>query len=224
MELDRSTELPVSHYYRLSVPAGNRGGNLPLLVALHGYAGDMVSMMRLAKAIAGEELIVAALQGPHQFWVPSPEAESSRVGFGWGTPFIPVDSQVRHRNFVDRVVADSVRDHGADPARVFLLGFSQACAHNYRLAFTRPKLARGVVAVCGGLPGDFDEPRYERYPGGVLHVAATDDQFYPLEKARTFEPALRRLAQDVTFREYESPHAFPRRAIPDIRIWILDRC
>jgi predicted esterase len=58
----------------------------------------------------------------------------------------------------------------------------------------------------------------------ILHIAATQDQYYSLKKTRTFEGALRRFAEDVSYREYESPHAFPRRSLPFIRRWILDRC
>jgi pimeloyl-ACP methyl ester carboxylesterase len=45
----------------------------------------------------------------------------------------------------------------ADPARVFLLGFSQSCALNYRFAFTHPDRLRGVVGICGGIPGDWKQ-------------------------------------------------------------------
>jgi predicted esterase len=111
----------------------------------------------------------------------------------------------------------------ADARSVFLMGFSQACALNYRLAFTRPGLLRGAIGVCGGIPGDFDDPKYVEVPASVLHIAALDDQYYAPERARAFQPALERLSRDVTFREYPGPHVFPRDAIPFIREWILDR-
>jgi predicted esterase len=224
MDADCTTDLSVRHYYQVHVPESRGAGRRPLLVGLHGYAGDMGSMMRLAKGIAGEEMIVATMQGPNQFWVPSPDADHSRIAFGWGTSFHAEDSQTRHRAFIRRVLTETEQRYGADRSRVFLVGFSQACAHNYRFTFAHPEAVKGVVAICGGIPGDLEKPAYRQFGGGVLHIAATDDRVYPLEKAREFVPSLSRLAQDLTFREYVSPHAIPRRSIPFIRRWILERC
>ena len=62
------------------------------------------------------------------------------------------------------------------------------------------------------------------FSAAVLHIATREDQYYSSERTRSFESALRRLASDVSYREYEGPHAFPRRSIPFIHKWILDRC
>jgi predicted esterase len=43
---------------------------------------------------------------------------------------------------------------GIPPERHLLAGFSQAMALNYRFASTYPDAIRGVIAICGGLPGD----------------------------------------------------------------------
>jgi predicted esterase len=223
VDKDRTILQAVPHHYQVSVPDGN-DGELPVLVGLHGYAGDMGSMLRIARAVAGDEMVAASLQGPHEFWFPSAEGPDRRVGFGWLTPFKAENSQTRHHEFVCRVIEDLTTHFHADRRRVFLMGFSQACALNYRFAFTHPGILRGVIGVCGGIPGDFRQPKYKQIDASVLHVLATEDQFYGLERARGFESELKRLAGDVTFREYASPHAFPRRAIPDIRRWILDRC
>ena len=84
MEVDRQVELLVPHYYQLAMPEGTQHNRLPLLVGLHGYAGDMVSMMRLAKGVAEEDMIVASVQGPHQFLSPPlEEGNTEKTGFGW---------------------------------------------------------------------------------------------------------------------------------------------
>ncbi len=215
----------VPHHYNLSVPDGTARLRLPVLIALHGYAGDMTSMMRLAKSIAEEDMIVASLQGPHQFRIPSGEAlDRGKVGFCWLTEYRSEESQIRHHGLV-RGVIERLHDDGlADISRVFLMGFSQACALNYRFAFTHPGVLRGVIGVCGGIPGDFDDPKYTRTAAGVLHVATRSDRYYSPARSRPFEAALQRLASDVSYREYDGPHAFPRRSVPYIRKWILERC
>jgi phospholipase/carboxylesterase len=224
VESERSLDLSVPHHYLVSVPERAVSGTRPLLVALHGYGGDMSSMLRLAQAVAGEEVVSASLQGPHQFWFPTVDAEPRWVGFGWLTPFHPARSQERHHEFVLRVIDEAISSHCCDPDRVFLMGFSQACALNFRFAFRWPQKLRGVISVCGGLPSDLDNPDYRPFKGGIFHAAATRDQFYAIEKARAFPEVLRCYSPDVTFREYDSTHVFPRRALPDIRRWILDRC
>ncbi len=224
MELDRRLLQLVPHYYKLRLPDRKSPGPIPILVALHGYAGDMESMMRVAYDIAGEDMIIASIQGPHQFFYPTVEiGDSQKVAFGWQTPYKSEDSVARHHHLIQRIVREAVGSYDGDPSRVFLVGFSQACAMNYRLVFTRPGLVRGVIGVCGGLPKDISDPKYKRVPSAVLHVAASRDQFYPIEQTRTFENALGRLSKDVSYHEYEAPHAFPRRSIPFIHKWIQER-
>jgi predicted esterase len=226
MEVDRQVELLVPHYYQLAMPEGTLHNRLPLLVGLHGYAGDMVSMMRLAKEIAEEDMIVASVQGPHQFLSPPlEEGNTEKIGFGWLTKFRSEDSQARHQQLIRAVIEDATKHCHADARRVFIMGFSQACALNYRLVLNQPGLFRGAIGVCGGLPGDLARShKYQQVPAAILHIAATQDKYYSLQHTHTFEKALRRYAEDVTYREYESPHAFPRRSLPFIRTWILDRC
>jgi len=224
VESQNTLELPARHHYIISVPDRPPAGPRPLLVALHGYGGDMLSMLRLAQAISGDEIVSASLQGPHQFWFPAVDAEPRWVGFGWSTPFHPAESHRRHHEFVRGVMHEAVESHGCDPSRVFLMGFSQACALNFRFALQWPECVRGVISVCGGLPSDLDDPKYKHFPGGLFQAAATQDQFYEIDKARGFAGTLRRFCADVTLREYDSTHVFPRRSLPHIRQWILDRC
>ncbi len=224
-EIERCVAQNVQHYYRLALPPGE-AGPLPVLIGLHGYAGDMASMMRLARTIAGGEMIVASLQGPHQFLLPENGSSPSRkVGFGWLTPFKDEESRLRHHRFIRDVIDDLQRNYGAKLDKIFLMGFSQACALNYRFAFTHTGLLRGVIGVCGGLPGDFDQnPRYQPLSASILHIATTQDEFYGPERTCTYQSRLSRLASDVVYKEYEGPHQFPRRSLPFIRHWILERC
>jgi hypothetical protein len=66
----------------------------------------------------------------------------------------------------------------ASPTRArLLLGFSQTCALNYRFAFTHAGTLRGVVGICGGLPGDWETgERYQthRPPCCIWRARATN--------------------------------------------------
>ncbi len=210
-------------YYEIELPPpGGRQKRWPLLLALHGYQGDMTSMMRVARRIADGKMIVISLQGPFQFFLrDGNDPKNFRVGFGWGTTWKMEESIELHQHDI-RTLIDLASDryHG-ERHQVFLLAFSQACSYNYRFVFTHPHAVRGAIAVCGGVPGDWSEnPRYKPASTHVLHIAASRDEWYSREKNLLFRRQLAERARTLDFRFYNSPHKFPRTSIPHIRRWI----
>jgi predicted esterase len=213
----------IRRYFDVELPSGpSRRKRWPLLVALHGYEGNMNSMMRVAQQIGDGALVAVSLQGPYQFLRRfGKNPQNFRVGFGWGTMFKMEESLDLHRHDLETVIQLAVRKFRADPRRVFLLAFSQACALNYRYVFTHPAAIRGAIGVCGGVPGDWAEnPLYQPASTHVLHIAARQDQWYSREKNLEFRRQLAQRAATLDFRFYNSPHKFPRTAIPQIRQWI----
>ena len=213
----------IRRYYEVELPPNHaRRKHWPLLVALHGYEGDKDSMMRVASHIADGKMVVVSLQGPYQFFrrlVKNPK--DFRVVFGWGTTYKIEDSIDLHHRDLETIIRLAVRKYRADPRRVFLLAFSQACAPNYRYAFTHPQAIRGAVAVCGGVPDDWNKNPCSRPAATrVLHIAARQDKWYSREKNLEFRRQLGQRAATLDFRFYDSTHKFPRRSIPHIRRWI----
>jgi len=219
--LERAVPLRTTGFYSVRVPAAPRGGRLPALIALHGYGGTRESLLGFAARLAGEGFVVAALQGTHQHIV---RVRGGRVtvGYGWGTQRESEANQALHHAFIQAVIRDLVRTCHVDPRRIFLFGFSQSVGLNYRFAFTHPRAVRGVVAVCGGLPGDWETNRqYRRTPAHVLHISGTVDPHYPLDRVRPYKAALERRAALVEHWFYPMGHRFPRRAAPAIRRWLV---
>lgn len=216
---------PIRCYYDLELPQAQRRKPWPLLIALHGYEGNKDSMMRLARRIADGRMAVISLQGPYQFFRrDGGDPKSFRVGFGWGTTCKMEESiELHHRN-LRALISLAARQYHADRRRVFLLAFSQACSYNYRFVFTHPREVRGAIAVCGGVPGDWNENRrYHPARTHVLHIAATQDKWYSREKNLQFRRELAERAASLDFRFYNSIHRFPRSSIPHIRRWIEKR-
>jgi len=151
--MEKSFRSAIRRYYEVELPPNHpRRKRWPLLVALHGYEGDKDSMMRVARHIADGNMVVVSLQGPYQFFrrlVRNPK--NLRVVFGWGTTYKMEDSIDLHHRDLETMFALAVRKYHADPQRVFLLAFSQACAPNYRYVFTHPQAIRGAVGVWIGL-------------------------------------------------------------------------
>lgn len=214
---------PIRRYYALELPRAVRPKKRwPLLIALHGYEGDKDSMMRLARRIADGRMVVISLQGPFQFFRrDGDDPKNDRVGFGWGTSWKMAEAIALHHSDLRKIIALAAREYRADRRRVFLLAFSQACSYNYRFVFTYPREVCGAVAVCGGVPGDWDEnPRYRPARTHLLHIAATRDVWYSREKNLQFCRQLARRAASLDFRFYNSTHRFPRSSIAHIRHWI----
>ena len=181
-------------YYDLHEPARTPA---PLLIALHGYGANKRQMMREAKLMAPETFAIASLQGPYQHMRdPKEPGGPLRFGFGWLTNFRPEESHaIHHRALLDLI--ETLTAQGiVDVEGVFLLGFSQSCALNYRFAFTHPGTLRGVVGICGGIPGDWDtNPNYVPVPADVFHLAGTRDEFYTPERIQDYEKQLATRAQ-----------------------------
>jgi predicted esterase len=108
-----------------------------------------------------------------------------------------------------------------DKQQVFLLGFSQTCALNYRFAFTHPDFLRGVIGICGGLPGDWETSEiYKPTEAAVLHLAGVRDEFYPPARIADYQQRLRLRASNVSFDSYDAEHEIVPAMREDIRAWL----
>lgn len=211
------------NYYDLYIPDGD--APKPLLIALHGYGGDKSSMMRLARRINEADYVIAALQGPHQHLIrPKTREEKLSYGFGWLSNFKPEESVALHHRNV-RLIIETLTQQGiADRRKVFLLGFSQAVGVNFRFAFTHPELVRGVIAICGGIPGDWEtEGNYKSGAIDVLYIGATQDEFYTPDLIKKFSQALENRARSVELQMFETGHEVPRDSYLVINQWIQSK-
>lgn len=196
----------------------------PLLIALHGYGASKWHALREAKMIAPEGFAIASLQGPHQHLrEPKEKGGALRYGFGWLTNFHPEDSvAVHHRGVLDMIDA-LITEGVADARRIFLLGFSQSCALNYRFAFTHPEVLRGVIGICGGLPGDWESAPYKQTDAAVFHLTGQRDEFYSSSRVATYAAQLRQRANDVEFRSYDAGHEISPAMRQDITEWLRQK-
>jgi phospholipase/carboxylesterase len=220
---DRSLTAVVKLYYDLYVPVAIAPS--PLLIAVHGYGANKRQMMREARLIAPSDFALASLQGFHQHLKePKETGEPLRYGFGWLTNFHPEESIALHHRALLDLINSLVSEGSADRERIFLLGFSQSCALNYRFAFTHPEYLRGVVGICGGLPGDWETSElYRHSPLSVLHLAGERDEFYPPARVRDYVAQLRARAREVEMRSYDGGHEIVPAMREDVREWLHER-
>ena len=216
---DRALAARINLYYDLHLP---HGGPAPLLIALHGYGANKRQMMREAQQMAPEGFAIASLQGFHQhIRVPREPGGPLRFGFGWLTNFRPEESVAIHHEVLKNLISQLVVEGVADSSRIYLVGFSQSCALNYRFAFTNPELLRGVIGICGGLPGDWEtSDKYHRSELQVFHLAGARDEFYTPERIREYKEQLETRAGSVQFKSYDAAHEIVPEMREDIRQWL----
>lgn len=220
MITEKSIEQRINLYYDLYVPERSRETPSPMLIALHGYEGNKESMMALSQAINSEDFIIVSLQGPNAFFSQRNERREPRVGFGWMMTYKAEETIRLHHSAVLSIIEEVASQHPIDRQSIFMMAFSQSVSLNYRFAFTHPNLIRGVIAVCGGIPGDWDQDKYYPSDTDALIIAGETDEFYPIERTRTFKDAIERRAHSVEFVSYPAGHVFPRESLPVINDWM----
>jgi predicted esterase len=214
--LDRSFPARLDAHYLLRVPEAV-DARRPLVVALHGFAENPETMLALTEKMFDQRPVIAALQGPNQFFL---GADLTKVGYGWITSRRPADSIRLHRDMVLHVLEEAGREFAIPPERRLLVGFSQAVALNYRFAATCPDAVRGVVGVCGGVPGDWENPSYRPVNAALLHIAGREDSYYAPAVTGHYLERLRLRAADVEFHMLDGGHRMPSAANLIVGKWL----
>ncbi|MFL6374302.1 MAG: alpha/beta hydrolase [Pyrinomonadaceae bacterium] len=217
LETDLNVTAEIKLYYDLHVPAGAR--NAPLLIAVHGYGAHKRYMMREARSVVPEDWLVASIQAPHPHYRQT--TDGYRVGFGWLSDHKPEDDVRLHQKFVLDVIDKLDGEGRIDRDRIYLYGFSQACALNFRFAFTYPDLLRGIIGVCGGIPGDLEtNAAYKPFTAETLYLYGDDDEFYTQDQFATFNDKLRSRLPNYRSKHYTAKHEITDEMREDIRSFL----
>ena len=188
-QTDLSLKAEVSLYYDLHVPAAAKGP-MPLLIAVHGYGAHKRYMMREARSVVPDGWVIASIQAQHQHFRQTDDG--LRVGFGWLTDFKPEESVRLHHDFVLQLIDKLGKNGIVNTDDVYLYGFSQACALNFRFAFTYPDVLSGIIGLCGGIPGDLDtNDNYRNFTTGSLNLSRSCEHASPAWPQNSFGPATR---------------------------------
>lgn len=221
LQSDLSVKAEINLYYDLYIPE-NIEKPAPLLAAIHGYGANKGYMMREARRLAEGRFVVVSLQGPHQHF--QRRDDGYRIGFGWLTDHRADESIKLHQKFLLDVLTRLASEGIADEKRLYLLGFSQACALNFRFALTHPNIMRGIIGICGGIPSDLEENLSYRKPEGeIFYLYSDNDEFYTLEKYRSFEERMRAKAKAFSSKEYSAAHEITDEMREDIKAWLIEK-
>jgi predicted esterase len=199
-------------------------GPHPLLIALHGYGENKEMMMDLLKGHLSAPCTIASLQAPFPHIVPPViPGRPIKYGFGWITSFNAAEAIALHHSAVDQVISDLSHTKNTNFSKIVLLGFSQSVALNYRYVFSGESKIDKLIAICGGLPGDWDEAgKYKAANSDVLYIGCKKDLIYPAKRIRENADKLRPKCCSVQLEIFDAGHIIPRDSFGLMEKFIFD--
>lgn len=194
--------------------------SVPLVVGLHGWGQTARKMLRDLAPLAAHGITVAAPQAPHPFYL---DMESAKVGFHWLTRFERDRAVADTNEFVAHVIEAVAAAHPVDPARIYLLGFSQGCSMAWRFCVSGQLRPAGMIACGADLPPDVAEklPGLPRFPALLVH--GREDSIIAPQKMHDARAALTALGVPHEVHEFDGGHEIPPPVAEHIARWILGR-
>lgn len=198
---DREIRLRIQDRDRRAVVvnAAADGPRRPAVIVLHGGMGSAARM----RTGSGFDDVARA----HGFMVVYGEGTEFRDGMhGWNTGFL-LRRQVRDTDdiaYLDAVIDTVIRDHGADPERIFMTGGSNGGMMTFVYGVARSRRLAAIAPVVATMC-NFDT--VPEVPLPVLIINGAKDSEVPLEGGMS-DNALVRRAQSAPFKPVRDVVAF----------------
>lgn len=215
--------LPLTHLVRPPSAASEAGGRPPLLLLAHGVGSNERDLFSFADQLAPEFVVVSARApltlGPDAFaWFNVRSTPQGRV-------IAPEQLDASRKTYAE-FVGEAIMAYGADPARVYALGFSQGAIISLVTALTLPRLFAGVVALSGRIPAEAvpwlaTPEETEGLPVFMAH--GVRDMVIGIEDARDARAVLERQRVALTYTEYATDHRITPQIFADMTAWLGQR-
>jgi phospholipase/carboxylesterase len=212
--------LPLIHLLRPPLTPPPAGERSPLLVLAHGVGSNELDLFGLAPDLDPRCVVVSAR-------APLTRAPGSYAWFDvqfmpQGFVITPEQLDASRTRYADFVAAATTA-YGADPQRVYTLGFSQGAIISLVTALSHPKLFAGVIALSGRIPPEATPwlatpEETEGLPVFVAH--GTMDTVIPVQHSRAARELLERQRVALTYREYPIPHTISPAVFADLSDWL----
>jgi phospholipase/carboxylesterase len=214
---------PSTFVERIAEPRRPSPGKPPLLVLLHGIGADENDLLPIARMLDGRFKVVS-LRAPRPY----------AVGHAWfDLDFRPDGSVIPDLGQAKATLADlttwlrgAPERHGTDPARTYVLGFSQGAMMNLGLLQSVPERLAGVIALSGRDPAGLfevtaDRIEIARVPLLVAH--GLHDDLLPIAHGRAIRDRFEGWSRDLTYREFPVAHGVSEDEIELIADWLTRR-
>lgn len=221
---DMSPASSVPNYVNnVAEPRVASAGKPPLLVLLHGIGADENDLFPIGPML-DPRLKVVSLRAPQPYV----------MGNAWfnidfkpdGTVAPDVAGAKSALAGLAAWLAAAPAKFGTDPARTYVLGFSQGSMMSLGLLSTVPERLAGVIALSGRDPAGLFELTAE--PSAVASVPlfaahGLYDDLLPVTNGRAIRDRFQGTSKDFTYREYPVAHGVSEDEIADIAAWIRAR-
>lgn len=215
------SDLSLVHVVRPPSPGANAEGERPpLLLLMHGVGSNEQSMAQLAPAFDPRFMVVSVrsplVLGLNAFgWF--------HVTFSAQGPVIVVEEAEAGWKLLARFVDEAVAAYGADPARVYLGGFSQGAIMSLATLLTAPGKVAGAVAMSGRLlpevlPHAAADEALRDKPVLIIH-GEVDDKL-GIHLARWAREQLERFPLTLTYRELPMGHTITADSLAAVTTWL----
>ena len=204
-------------------PRQRSAGRPPLLIVLHGYGSNEHDLFGLAPYLDPSFQIVSA-RAPYML-MPGGYAWFE---LGWTATDIVINAEQaeQSRALLIGFIAEALAAYGGDPARVYLLGFSQGAIVGASVALTEPELVAGTVLMSGRVPNEIrpliaSAARLAGKPFLVVH--GLYDEVLPIQNGRASRAILSDLPVALTYKEYPMAHEVSAQSLDDVAAWLTAR-
>lgn len=204
-------------------PERPAGGPAPLLALLHGVGSNEHDLFGLAVHF-DPGFFVASIRAPY------PLGPSSHAWFAleWqgGEPIHHPEMAEASRRELLATIPALVEEHGLDPSRVYVCGFSQGAIMGTYLTLTAPEAVSGLVAMSGRVLPEAMKRRApdERLRGKpVLWVHGLRDAVLPVRFGRDAREKLSALPLDLEYAEFDMAHEVTRESLGRVAGWLRER-
>ena len=213
-------QLPLVHLVRQPLPDES---NPPLLLLLHGVGSNEHDLFGLAPML-DPRFVVVSLRAPITL-APGSYAWFHVEFTPQGSLINPAEAE-QSRQILIETIQQAVAAFGANPQRVYLMGFSQGAIMSASVALTRPDLVAGAVLMSGRILPEI-QPRMvepEQLAGlPILTVHGSADTVLPIHNGRASRDLLSKLPVKLTYKEYAMGHEVTPQSLRDVQAWLGER-
>jgi phospholipase/carboxylesterase len=195
-------------------------GTPPLLILLHGIGSNEHDLYGLAPFL-DERFLIISVRAPNTLG-PGSYAWFDLEFTSQGPVIDPAQAEASRKTLIT-FLNDAVTAYGADPKRVYLMGFSQGAIMSASVALTQPELVAGVVMMSGRIlleiqPLIASHEELNGLPFLVIH--GTADTVLPITHGRASRELLSSLPVELTYHEYPMGHEVSQESLADVTAWL----
>lgn len=222
-------ESGLSHRVYLPEGAGEGGRRHPLVLMVHGRAGNESVMWVFSKALESTKPIVVAPQAPiadpiggFSWWLMAhdPDSESpAPSSTAMEDLRIPLEQ-------LEQFIACLPQLYPVDLSEVYGFGFSQGGALLSSLSLRHPLMFRGVAVLSSFVPGVILKENSARFFEALpdYYIShGTKDTVIPLERAQAAKEFLESKGAEVEYHTDDVGHKISTSGIRGLRTWIEQR-